>query len=56
MKRKHIHSRTISRLPPEAFIEEYINDKKEDDEGTAKHKKSTSFCSYASHRHETKCD
>eukprot|EP01084_Bolivina_argentea_P022970 42748_1 len=31
MKRKHIHTRTISRLPPEAFIEEYINEKKEQD-------------------------
>ena len=26
MRRKHIHTRTISKLPPEAFIEEYIND------------------------------
>lgn len=26
MKRKHIHTRTISKLPPEAFIEEFIND------------------------------
>lgn len=32
MKRKHVHTRTVSRLPPDAFIEEFINDRKDEEE------------------------
>eukprot|EP01084_Bolivina_argentea_P139982 246205_1 len=32
MKRKHIHTRTVSRLPPEAFLEDLaVHDDKNDD-------------------------